>query len=1418
MKRVFRQWLAGLLSVVLLFTLLPAAALAEEADGATGPTAVEQVQALIDELPDAEEITADNRADVQAQIDAIDVAMAELTEDEVAALDTTRYDAAAAVLLALDAPSALEQVQALIDALPDAESITADNRADVEAQLTAIDEAKLALEDEEVDALDITRYMAAVEAILALDDMAGADEPRTIASGIPYIDANGGSQTQGSATDITNGTTEWNDGWYVVSGDATISSRITVSGNVNLILEDSHTLTAQQGISVNVGNSLTIYCQSGHTGTLVANNPTTPGDGGGAAIGADRAAGAGSITINEGNITATVTTAGGACIGMGGWDGAAGSVTVNNGHLKLTGNAGGEGPFGAGGTVAINGGIVEYSGSTDGTNSLNHATKQNCIVFSGNSGQVYGNPTITGDVTIPNGKTLTVPGGSTLTVAEGAMLTNKGSIYNIGNIVISGTGKLNNEGTIKNIKDFGKITGEITGTQPETAEGVSYLDWDQNTKSLVETAAPPNELVQVKDSTTTWENNWYVVSGNVTISDRITVKGTVHLILTNGCTLTASKGITVEGNNSLTIYGQSAQGGNLVATGGDDDAGIGGAYAGAGKITINGGNITAQGGLYAAGIGGGFNGEGGKITINGGTVTATGGGSSNYYAAGAGIGGGTASSGGAGTITITGGTVIAKGGSYSNQAGGAGIGDGCGNGSTGTITITGGTITATGGYNAAGIGMSYRAGTNYSSSTFSTGEDGSAVIHASISDTSKQNSWSGVFFEGNSGKVYGNPTPTEGFEVKNNETLTVLDGASLTVAYGVTLTNNGTIYVGSREGMNAALNNEGTIINRKLIDVWGQLTNGEAGIQNQGGRIEYHFKLDVKAPTFENAEYGYTKPEAQKITITNNGEVAATITNVEIIGEDFEHNTGTTGETLTEKQTDDSWTIQPKANLSVGTHTATITVTYSGSGGGTSRTATAEVTFTVVKAETNLTAAPVTYTYGTEGGITLTATVAPAVANGISLISAEQNQVVFSFPKGDKTMTVNDVPAGGGTASVTIPADEVKDYLNPGPNEVTVSYGGSGNLNPKDAVKMTVTVNPKTLTFTFTAKDKTYDGTSTIEGEFNTLTNQLVSSSDNVEVDEYTAVANDENAGTNKAVTVTVSKLKGSEAGYYTPGTATSNAVEIRKAEIDDITAPAANNRTYDGTEKDLVANGSSTQGTIQYALGDETKANGDYSGTIPQEKDAGTYYVWYYIQGDGNHEDSAKDKVAITIGQKMVTLSWEGHTELVYTGTAKDVTATIPDGVIVEGDKENVTVTVTGGNETAANPGSIYTATATLEGSRADNYKLTNNTQTYTISKATATVTVQTVTGTYGEDITITAEVTVPDVDTSLVTDEVTFKAGGTELGKGIKGADNKWTLTLTKVERSLKHRTQRASIQKGIRKKPQILRQKSGKKDQPG
>ena len=59
-------------------------------------------------------------------------------------------------------------VQAMIDALPNAEEITEDNAEEVKAQLDAIDEAKEKLSDEEIDELDFTRYAEAAAALGAL--------------------------------------------------------------------------------------------------------------------------------------------------------------------------------------------------------------------------------------------------------------------------------------------------------------------------------------------------------------------------------------------------------------------------------------------------------------------------------------------------------------------------------------------------------------------------------------------------------------------------------------------------------------------------------------------------------------------------------------------------------------------------------------------------------------------------------------------------------------------------------------------------------------------------------------------------------------------------------------------------------------------------------------------------------------------------------------------------------------------------------------------------------------------------------------------------------------------------------------------------------------------------------------------------
>ena len=82
----------------------------EGADDPNGPTelsAADQVQAMIDALPNAEEITEDNAEEVKAQLDAIDEAKEKLSDEEIDELDMTRYAEAAAALGALAAPMLL---------------------------------------------------------------------------------------------------------------------------------------------------------------------------------------------------------------------------------------------------------------------------------------------------------------------------------------------------------------------------------------------------------------------------------------------------------------------------------------------------------------------------------------------------------------------------------------------------------------------------------------------------------------------------------------------------------------------------------------------------------------------------------------------------------------------------------------------------------------------------------------------------------------------------------------------------------------------------------------------------------------------------------------------------------------------------------------------------------------------------------------------------------------------------------------------------------------------------------------------------------------------------------------------------------------------------------------------------------------
>ena len=270
------------------------------------------------------------------------------------------------------------------------------------------------------------------------------------------------------------------------------------------------------------------------------------------------------------------------------------------------------------------------------------------------------------------------------------------------------------------------LTGyAATQTDNPFASAVNYRQYNSSGELQDNGILDANAGIKVESGTVNWtDGNTYVVSENVTITKRIKVTGTVNLILLDGATLTASKGVSVNGvdeggygqSNTLNIYAGSTSGsilgtGALVAdarNSNGENAGLGGdQYTAGGILNIHGGVITAYGRVCGAGIGGGNQHSHETITIYDGTINATGGIGTEWGSAGIGAGFGATG----GTVYIYGGTVNATG-----TGGSAGIGGGCGtatNGSGGSVYIYGGTVNATGGNNSAmGIGAAQGGSSN----------------------------------------------------------------------------------------------------------------------------------------------------------------------------------------------------------------------------------------------------------------------------------------------------------------------------------------------------------------------------------------------------------------------------------------------------------------------------------------------------------------------------------------------------------------------------------------------------------------------------------------------------------------------------------------------------------------------------------
>ena len=153
------------------------------------------------------------------------------------------------------------------------------------------------------------------------------------------------------------------------------------------------------------------------------------------------------------------------------------------------------------------------------------------------------------------------------------------------------------------------------------------------------------------------------------------------------------------------------------------------------------------------------------------------------------------------------------------------------------------------------------------------------------------------------------------------------------------------------------------------------------------------------------------------------------------------------------------------------------------------------------------------------------------------------------------------------------------------------------------------------------------------------------------------------------------------------------------------VTQPTTKTLTYNGSEQELVNAASTNGGTVKYSLD-----NKNWSTSIPTEKDAKEYTVYYKVEGNKNFKDVDVQEITNKINPRTIDLNW--NNELTYNGKEQLPTATVNNLV----DSDKCEVTVDGAQH--KNVGTYKDAAKATKVSN-QNYKLPENvTTSYTIGK----------------------------------------------------------------------------------------------------
>ena len=407
-----------------------------------------------------------------------------------------------------------------------------------------------------------------------------------------------------------------------------IAFRVASGASVDFSLIGSNTLKTSDGnsglqtgraaLEVPEGASATI----GGEGSLSATAGTASGNGGGAGIGGGYVQNAGTIEIRGGTITALSRNSG-AGIG-GGTGGNGGTITISGGVVNAQGRQSGIGGGyqGHGGNITISGGTVYASSTVDNRPDIGgmaNSEEASCIISGGSVHAEHGriNPAATNANHVAV-HCVTVSGLPADTEQRISWLTTADSGYGQNDMRTDSNGKLYvwlPDGTHYFSVDGLDYRAIVDGGAVAAESGlvVPYVDENGDVQICFGCTVITNAVGDVEYGEM-GEENWYVVTTNVTVSGKLTFNDDyAHLILCDGATLvvTNASGDAINSYN-LTIYCQTNGTGSIAAT-----APVSGSDGiSASSFTINGGIVSATGrycGIYAY-----------SVIINSGAVTATG--------------------------------------------------------------------------------------------------------------------------------------------------------------------------------------------------------------------------------------------------------------------------------------------------------------------------------------------------------------------------------------------------------------------------------------------------------------------------------------------------------------------------------------------------------------------------------------------------------------------------------------------------------------------------------------------------------------------------------------------------------------------------------------------------------------------------